>query len=76
MRTTVTLDADVASAVEAVRRERQVGVSEAVNELIRHGLIAPPVRQRFRQRTAPMGLRLEVANVADALELLDGVRAR
>lgn len=76
MRTTVTLDDDVLSAVDGIRRERQVGVSEAVNQLIRQGLTAPPSRHRFRQRTASLGLRLEVANVADALEVLDGVRTR
>jgi metal-responsive CopG/Arc/MetJ family transcriptional regulator len=76
MRTTVTLDADVVSAVDELRRERQVGVSEAVNELIRRGLSAPQTRRRFRQRSASIGLRLDVANVADALDVLDGVRAR
>ncbi|MBA3277167.1 MAG: ribbon-helix-helix protein, CopG family [Geodermatophilaceae bacterium] len=76
MRTTVTFDEDVASAVQAIRRERQMGVSEAVNELIRQGLVAPRRQGDFHQRTAAMGLRLDVANVADALEVLDGVRAR
>lgn len=76
MRTTITLDDDVASAVEGVRRERHVGVSEAVNELIRRGLIAPRTHRQFQQRTASMGLRVEVANVADALEILDGARER
>lgn len=76
MRTTVTFDDDVASAVAAIRRERGVGVSEAVNELIRQGLLVPRKRRTFDQRRAAMGLRLEVANVADALEVLDGVRAR
>ena len=76
MRTTITFDDDVASAVAAIRRERGVGVSEAVNELIRQGLLVPRKRRTFDQRTAAMGLRLEVANVADALEVLDGVRAR
>jgi len=53
-----------------------MGVSEAVNELIRQGLVAPRRQGDFHQRTAAMGLRLDVANVADALEVLDGVRAR
>ncbi len=76
MRTTITLDDDVASAVDAIRRERHVGVSEAVNVLIRRGLIAPRRHRRFQQRSASMGLRVEVGNVADALEILDGARAR
>lgn len=76
MRTTVTLDDDVAAAVEQVRREEAIGVSEAVNRLVRLGLLrenAGRARARpFRQRTAPLGLRIEVSNVAEALEQLDG----
>jgi hypothetical protein len=39
MRTTLTLADDVAAAVEALRRERSSGISEAVNELCRAGLV-------------------------------------
>jgi hypothetical protein len=49
-----------------------VGLSQAVNALIRTGLAARPRRQRFRQPTADLGLRLDVTNVAEALELIDG----
>lgn len=76
MRTTVSLDDDVVAAVEALRRERHLGVSAAVNELIRNGLAAPRQRRRFRQRTAELGLSIDVANVAEALDLLDGPNAR
>jgi hypothetical protein len=76
MRTTVEFDDDTASAVEALRRELGIGVSEAVNELIRRGLLPRATTQRFRQRTQPLGLRIDVSNVADALEILEGVEAR
>lgn len=76
MRTTVALDEDVAAAVEQIRRERSAGLSEVVNELIRAGLTAKRPRQPFRQRTASMGLRIDVSNVAEALDLLDGPAAR
>lgn len=75
-RTTVELRPDTARAVEALRRERGLGVSEAVNELIRRGLVAEPTRPSFRQRTAPLGLSMDMSNVADALEILDGPEAR
>ena len=77
MRTTVEFSDDTARAVEALRRERGIGVSEAVNELIRRGLVtaATPVRP-FRQRTQPLGLRIDVSDVADALEALEGPSAR
>jgi predicted transcriptional regulator len=73
MRTTIRLDDDVAAAAERLRRERHIGLSEAVNALARAGLRAgQPARSTFRQRTAKLGLRVDVSNVADALELLDG----
>ena len=76
MRTTVSLDDDVAAAVDELRRQRQLGMSEAVNELIRAGLRAPRRRRQFRQRTADLGLRIDVSNVAEAVDLLDGPTAR
>jgi Arc/MetJ family transcription regulator len=76
MRTTVSLDDDVAAAIDQVRRERHLGLSEAVNELVRAGLRTPPRRTAFRQRTAELGLRIDVSNVAEALETLEGPSAR
>ncbi|MGH3898280.1 MAG: ribbon-helix-helix protein, CopG family [Pseudonocardiaceae bacterium] len=72
MRTTVSLDDDVAAAVQRLRAERNIGLSEAVNELARAGLTVPSQRTRFIQRTFPMGARLDVTNVGDALEYLEG----
>lgn len=72
MRTTVTLDDDVAAAVERLRRERHVGVSEALNQIARAGLAAPEPRKRFVQRTFDMGLKIDVTDVAEALDLLEG----
>jgi Arc/MetJ family transcription regulator len=76
MRTTVSLDDDVAAAVERLRQERSIGLSEAINELIRAGLRIPPQRREFQQRSVELGLRIDVANVAEALDLLDGPAAR
>ncbi len=72
VRTTIRLDDDVAAAVDRVRRERGLGLSNAVNELIRAGLGAGRPRRTFRQRSKPIGLRVDVTNVAEAVELLDG----
>jgi hypothetical protein len=76
MRTTVTLADDVSAAVERVRRERSIGLSEAVNELIRSGLAVRAPAQPFEQRSRPLGLRIDVTDVADALELLEGSGGR
>ncbi|QDO88064.1 CopG family transcriptional regulator [Ornithinimicrobium ciconiae] len=71
MRTTVRLDPEVAAAAERLRRERHIGLGEAVNELARAGLERGQRTTRFRQRTANVGLKIDVTNVADALEQLD-----
>lgn len=76
MRTTVEFDPDTAKAVEQLRREHGGGVSAAVNELIRRGLLAPPVKPPFVQRTQKLGIMIDVSNVADALDLLEGPMAR
>ncbi len=76
MRTTVSLDDDVAAAVEEIRRARHVGMSEAVNELVRAGMAAPRRRRAFRQRSSELGIRIDVSNVADALDVLDGPGTR
>ncbi|HWH27772.1 MAG TPA: ribbon-helix-helix protein, CopG family [Mycobacteriales bacterium] len=76
MRTTVEFEPDAARAIEQLRRERGLGVSEAVNELIRRGLLPRRTERRFRQRTAPLGLQVDVSNVAEALDALEGPTAR
>ena len=80
MRTRITLSNDVAAAVARLRRERGISVSDAVNELARAGLAATreagEARTEFRQRSVPLGLRIDVSNVAGALDQLDGPSAR
>lgn len=76
MRTTVTLDPDVAAAVARLRQERGVGASEAINDLARAGLTVRRAREPFKQRHATLSLKIDVTNVADALEQLDGPGAR
>lgn len=72
MRTTVTLDPEVAAAVERLKRERGTGVSAAVNELARRGLAAGESERRtFVQRSYPIGLRVDVANIGEVLDMLD-----
>lgn len=53
-----------------------MGLSEMVNQLIREGLHGKSPRRAFHQRTQAIGLSIDVANVAEALEQLDGPAAR
>ena len=72
MRTTVELDSDTAKAVDQLRREQGMGLSEAVNTLIRKGLLPRPDRGTFRQQTTSLGVTIDVSNVAEALDVLEG----
>ncbi len=73
MRTTLSLDADVLAAVDEVRRTRGLGLSEAVNELVRRGISSRPATgsSNYELRSARVGIKVDVANVAEVLELLD-----
>lgn len=71
MRTTFTLDDDVVAAVEALRRAEGIGISEAVNRLIRAGMLVPTKRRRYRPRSSDLGLKVDVSNIGEVLDLLD-----
>lgn len=72
MRTTIRLNPDVGAAIEQLGKRTNQGVSEAVNELIRRGLKAQVAQPSFVPRTHPLGLRIDMGNIAEALELLEG----
>ena len=76
MRTTVEFDEDAARALDRLRHATGMGVSEAVNHLVRRGLAAESTRAPFVQQTRPLGIRIDVSNVAEAIELLEGPHAR
>jgi Ribbon-helix-helix protein, copG family len=71
MRTTVSLDDDVAAEVARLRRERGIGLSEAVNELARAGIAPSRVDYVYRHPVHDMEALVDLSNVADVLELLD-----
>jgi hypothetical protein len=71
MRTTITLDDDVAAAVEDLRRQDGAGISEVVNRLIRAGLVGQSSREPYRHHTRDIGLKIDVSNIGEVLDLLD-----
>jgi DNA-binding transcriptional regulator YhcF (GntR family) len=74
MRTTVTRADDVAVEIQRMHRERSISVSEALNELVRAGMVyTTKPRKRFVQRTHDLGLsKVDVTNVAKTLEQIEG----
>lgn len=75
VRTTVVIDSDVAAEIERLRRAG-MGISEALNLLARRGIAAQTGTPRtpYRHRTAHLGLKVDVTNVAEVLDLLDDDR--
>jgi len=70
VRTTIEFDDDVAAAVARLRRERGTGVSEVVNDLVRSGLIPRGETTTFRQPTRRLGIKVDVSNIAETLDVL------
>jgi predicted transcriptional regulator len=78
MRTTLTLDDDVAARLERLRRSQRLSLKQLVNEALRRGLDDMRKRGKRREpvqtRTAALG-RVRVAsidNVAEALAIVEG----
>ncbi|HEV3160702.1 MAG TPA: ribbon-helix-helix protein, CopG family [Xanthobacteraceae bacterium] len=78
MRTTLTLDDDVAATLERLRRNRRVGRKQLINEALRRGLKEMGTRrgprQPVRTRTVALG-RLRVSsidNIGEALAIVEG----
>lgn len=80
MRTTVTLDPDVAVRVRALARERGISFKEALNSILRRGLSGGSESPRqYRLPTRTMGLRpgIDLDNaLALAAELEDAETIR
>jgi hypothetical protein len=77
MRTTLTLDDDVAVQIDRLRRARNANLRDVVNEVLRRGLrdMSTPSKKRqpFRTRSFPMGKPLiNLDNVAETLAQLEG----
>ena len=75
MRTTVTLADDVAASLEKLRRERGVGLNEALNDLVRAGLARRPV-PTFRQVAHDLGRSVDVSNIGETIETLGSPMSR
>jgi hypothetical protein len=78
MRTTLTLDKDVAAVIERMRKTREESLKSLVNQALREGLKqleAPRRKQaRFRTDSVDLGRCLlgNVDNVAEALAVAEG----
>ena len=82
MRTTLTIDDDVAFALRKVQEaEPRKPFKEVVNETLRRGLQSEPkaaAKTPFKVRSRSVGLRkdLNFDNIEEVLDILDGVHRR
>jgi hypothetical protein len=79
MRTTLTLEPDVAAQIDQRRREHRRSMKEEVNRLLRLGLLhdeeeaRQPPRERFRVEPFDVGeLLIDIDDVTAALEIAEG----
>jgi hypothetical protein len=78
MRTTLTLDDDVAAQIERLRKNRDISFKDVVNDALRRGLreitARPKRREPFRTRTysGSKALIENVDNIAEVLALVEG----
>jgi hypothetical protein len=73
MRTTLTLDDDVAASLERLRRARDASLKDVVNEALRRGLseltARPKRREPCRTQSVELG-RLRLAGIDNVSEML------
>jgi hypothetical protein len=71
MRTTLTIEDDIAAELERLQRERDRTLKDVINDALRRGLRemqAPPERKPFRTAGHDMGsFRVNVDNIAEAI---------
>jgi hypothetical protein len=78
MRTTLTIDEDVAVQLQRLRQSRNRGLKQIVNEALRRGLKQMTDREKphghYETRSVPLGRCLigSIDDVADALAVAEG----
>jgi hypothetical protein len=73
MRTTLTIDDDVAATLERLRRSRKLSLKQLINEALRRGLdnMGKPPKRREPIRTQAVALgRVRVASIDNIAEVL------
>ena len=79
MRITLSLEKDVAAALERLRHSRKASLKEVVNDALRRGLAQmdfsrSPARKKFRTRPVSLGRCLvgNVDNISEILSVAEG----
>ena len=68
MRTTVSLDPDIAAEVDRMHRQEGLGRSEAINTLARRGMAAAKTQAPYDFNPRPLHALIDLTNIAAVLE--------
>ncbi len=80
MRTTLTLDDDVAATLERLRRRHRIGLKQLINEALRRGLSDMGRRRGPREPVSTRAVALgrvrvsSIDNIGEALAIVEGER--
>jgi negative regulator of replication initiation len=74
VRTTLTLDEDLAQKIKAEMRKTGASMRDVINRLLRQGIEGPGPKKRFRVRGRAMG-QLQGVNYSKTSELLGALDA-
>lgn len=77
MRTTLSIDDDVAAMLEKVRRDRETSLKHVINEALRRGLLEMNARRKprkpYRTPSVDLGTPLmNIDNIAEVLAVVEG----
>ena len=77
MRTTLTIDDDIAAILERLRRTRDASLRDLINDALRRGLrdmsVPPKKREPFRTDTVDVQVRVSnVDNIAEVIAAVEG----
>jgi hypothetical protein len=77
MRTTLTIDDDVAASLERLRKARAGSLKDLINEALRRGIKdmsgRPKTREPFRTRAVDVGeVLIPLDNISEALAIAEG----
>jgi hypothetical protein len=77
MRTTLTIDEDIAVQIEELRRKRDASLKDVVNEALRLGMreMKAPAKRRKPFRTKPIAMGkalIDINNVAEVIAYVEG----
>lgn len=71
MRTTISLDPDIAAEVDRLHRQEGLGRSEAVNALARRGMVTAKVQAPYEFNPRPLRALIDLTNIAEVLEMIE-----